>query len=72
MIVIDKDVPLTKQTARKSKYPFAIMVVGDSFVAPLKPASLRSVANSFAKTQGDTVKFAVRAEGEGARIWRVA
>ncbi len=73
-IQIEAGIPLTNTArgARESKYPFAQMRVGDSFACVVKPQSLRSVATSFAKKVGGTVKFAVRATEDGARVWRVA
>ena len=73
MIQIEKDVPLTNASHMKgSKYPFAMMSVGDSFKVEVKPASMRSLATAYSKKEQGTVKFAVRAVEGGTRVWRVA
>jgi hypothetical protein len=69
---IEAGIPMSSTRVCRSKYPFAVMNVGESFKADTKPASLRSAATAYAKREGGTVKFAVRSEGEGSRIWRVA
>ena len=72
MIQIEKGIPLETTRNRGSKYPFGTMSVGDSFKVELKPASLRSIATAYAKTEGNTVKFAVRSDEGGPRVWRGA
>ena len=69
-IKIDKNVPLP--TPHTSKYPFRIMEVGDSFAITdtAKNVNLvRSAASNCGKRHG--VKFQVRVEEGGARVWRV-
>ncbi len=74
MIQIETNIPLPTiiRASRGSKYPFADMKVGDSFACETKPASMRSIATGFAKKEGGTVKFAIRGEANGSRVWRVA
>jgi len=57
---------------RGSKYPFAIMEVGDSFAVPsdVKPQTVRSAIGAFNKTNKIT-KFAVREMDGGTRVWRI-
>ncbi len=71
VIRIEKDIPLAHRVTT-SKYPFPQMQVGDSFYTDLKATSLRSLATHYAKRENGTVKFAVRIEGDGSRVWRVA
>ena len=70
MIQIEKNIPVPARGARASKYPFADMVVGDSFAAPVKPMSMYQAANKWAKRHGDGAAFIVRPEGDGCRVWR--
>ena len=67
---IETDVPLSRKVSRGSKYPFMQMDVGDSFFADVKPTSLRGAAVAFGKRHAPDARFAVRVEGDGARIWR--
>lgn len=70
-IQIDKGVPLPVGGA-KSKYPFGVLQVGDSFLFPA--GTPRNKASSAALNHGKRhgVKFTVRAEGERFRCWRIA
>ncbi len=68
---IDKDIPPPSETrGRPAKYPFATMEVGDSFLSP-EPVARMSPAASYAGKRGG-MRFTVRAEGAGARVWRIA
>ena len=49
-------------------YPFSEMQVGDSFAC--KKANVRSIASLQAKKLG--MKFTVRKQPEGYRVWRIA
>ena len=76
---IEFDVPLPVRTApggrRGSKYPFAEMDVGASFLVPgdVKAQTIRSATAAYAKRAGDdSLKFSVRAVSDGVRVWRVA
>lgn len=69
---IEKNVSIPARTVvRGSKYPFADMEIGDSFLVPgIKASTMSNTAGRFAKTH-EGYKFSVRAEGDGARVWRV-
>lgn len=69
---IQKNVPIPGKAKKKSKYPFEKMAIGDSFVAPVKPAGLYVAARKWAKDNNADSRFVVRAEGEGSRCWRAA
>lgn len=71
-IKIQKNVPIPARAKAKSKYPFDKMGVGDSFVAPVKPAGLYAAARKWVKDNNAASRFVVRAEGEGSRCWRAA
>ncbi|HDZ62778.1 MAG TPA: hypothetical protein ENH40_06510 [Nitrospirae bacterium] len=76
-IKIDKKVPVphnpgnegNKGNKGSGKYPWYEMEAGDSFfVAYVKLASMRSMASRKGKEM--KVKFAVREERNGVRVWR--
>lgn len=76
--VIEDGVPLSTKRAtgggrRGSKYPFAVMQPGQSFLVPedVKPATVRSAVGAFNKRNQGEGKFAVRVTAEGTRVWRV-
>jgi hypothetical protein len=71
-IKIQKNVPIPAKAKKKTKYPFEKMGVGDSFVAPVKPAGLYQSALKWAKNNDAGCRFVVRAEGDGSRCWRAA
>ena len=66
-IVIEKGVPLPPRRGPVSKYPFAEMEVGDSFVTDIM--SIRGTAKQAAARYGK--KFTVRRVAEGFRVWRI-
>lgn len=69
-IVIEKDIPLPKRVTkpRAEKYPLSKLTVGESFYAAVKAPALAAQAR---KVSAETErKFVVRAEGDGARVWR--
>lgn len=69
MYPIEKGVPIP-ESATSSKYPFASMGIGTSFVAPYeKHLSLRSLASSSGRRLRR--KFVARRDGESIRVWRV-
>jgi len=68
MIKIDKGIPVPQQRNLRAKYPFAEMEIGDSFYVVRGVAYMRSVASTRGKVLNR--KFAVQAEGDGARVWR--
>lgn len=67
---IQKNVPIPSK-AKKSKYPFEKMAIGESFVAPVKPQGLYVAARKWAKDHEGKMRFVVRAENGGSRCWRV-
>ena len=77
---IEKNVPIPKNNQGGPIYPLAEMEVGDSFFVPPgsigrtgTPANkqrLRSASCQFGKKRG--LKFRVRDEGHGWRVWRTA
>lgn len=76
--VIEEDVPLVSSRAGggragQSKYPFAQMEPGQSFLATgVKPGTIRSAIGAWMKAHKDEgFKFAVREMEDGVRIWRV-
>ncbi len=66
-------VPSRKGGRSGSKYPFAQMDVGHSFLvgSDVKATTIRSAVGAFTKDNKD-FKFVVRAVPEGIRVWRVA
>ena len=73
MMKIDKGVPIPLKGARGSKYPFAEMVVGESFFVPEKtPSQITPIGIHHAKRLG--FKFTPRTVIEngikGVRVWR--
>jgi hypothetical protein len=75
---LEVDVPMPVRSApggrRGSKYPFADMEVGHSFLVPgdVKAQTIRSATAAYIKRTGDTsLKFSVRAVADGVRVWRV-
>lgn len=72
LIKIDKGVPLPKSNLFRTKYPFATMEVGDSFV--VSPAAARSISGSMsnhARRNKDTKFTRRRISDTEIRIWRV-
>lgn len=79
MYKIQTGVPLPpRRTAQRfTKYPFADMLVGDSFLVPkteakgdLKKLMSRISAASAGAKQALGFKFALRKMPDGVRIWR--
>lgn len=71
-IKVEKGVPIISHQARRVRWPFKDMEVGDSFLAPadVNRATLGGAAHMAGKSIG--AKFAVRKTTEGVRCWRVA
>lgn len=73
--VLETGVPIPKRTAGRhgSKYPFAVMEVGQSFLieGDVKAATVRSAVGAFSKRNPDSGKFAVRGTDGGLRVWRI-
>jgi len=75
MFEIDFNVPIPSPKAVVTKYPFAIMKIGDSFFVPNKTASEVSPHFARARRRLPGTKFACRTVVEngvkGVRVWRV-
>lgn len=72
--IIDQDVPLPSARApKKTKYPFAEMEVGESFLIPKKKTdNCRSAANQFSRRHQPEWRFSVYKENEKqSRCWRI-
>jgi hypothetical protein len=73
---IEKGVPLPSwQTGRagQSKYPFADLQVGDSFLVPhfAKTSQMSALIGRWQRTHSNQ-RFATRkVEGGGVRVWRI-
>lgn len=72
---IESDIPVPKRTGGRaggSKYPFAQMQIGQSFLvgSDVKVTTVRSAIGAFTKNHPD-FKFAVRSTEAGVRVWRV-
>lgn len=80
MFEIESDVPLygKKIPGRKSKYPFSLMKVDDSFLVQCHEkrkrniqTSLMGCANRWKEKNKKNWKFTTREETNGIRIWRI-
>lgn len=74
MVTIDKDIPVVNQKT-KSRYPFFVMDVNDSFFVPLeKSNSVKARASQLNKKT--SLKFTASLDTKdgvtGLRVWRVA
>ena len=71
--LIEKNVPYS--AVEISKYPFAQMEVGDSFLVPIKDASPSCIRTSSAQFQRNHpgFRFSIRISKKegGTRVWRV-
>jgi hypothetical protein len=67
MYIIEKGIPL-KREVRQGKYPFNLMEVGDSFFVECSTKKISPLSHSFGKRHN--MKFAVRKENEGTRVFR--
>lgn len=69
---IDKSVPIPAKRKGRSKYPFATMEVGDSFLVDaasrIKTVSALAV---YKKKAHPKQKFTVRRVEDGVRVWRI-
>jgi hypothetical protein len=72
VIEIEKGIKLPERSgANATKYPWAHMEIGDSFLMPTqKPSLARSGACSAGKRYG--MKFRTAQEAGGIRVWRIA
>lgn len=74
-ITIETNIPLPQRVGGRlkgSKYPFAQMQPGDSFLVPsdVKPSTLRAAVSAFSKkAEAPVKKFAIRVVDNGVRVW---
>jgi hypothetical protein len=76
MITIDKGIPVPPLRMRHSKYPWAEMVVGDSFFIEAAAADLKARAANLSRGATSAGKqlgrrFTVRKADGGVRVWRI-
>jgi hypothetical protein len=72
-VKIDRGVPLPKRQGRPPKYPFATMLAGESFWAPVTTATLQACARRAAVPGAVfTAKAEPRGTQPGARCWRAS
>lgn len=72
MYTIEKNIPIPSRSRRGMRYPFISMVVGDSFYAPVRAATLYNSSTYFKRTRNfKDWKFRCSPEADGARIWRI-
>lgn len=77
--IIEEDVPMPKRQGGRtgSKYPFALLEPGQSFMVSdetdkeANVGTLRSALGAFNKRNPDSGKFSVRKVEGGVRVWRV-
>ena len=77
-MTVDKDIPIppSRQHLDKSKYPWATMNVGDSFLFSINTDRLtqqkgNTAARSYVRFKKLDWKFETRKTESGIRIWRV-
>lgn len=77
MITIEKHIPVpTKTLDTRTKYPFAMMDVGDSFfVERPEGTDLKQLINRMRLNSGNAArrlnyKFVIAVDGDGVRVWR--
>ena len=73
MFEIEKGVnmPSLGKRGRKPVYPFLEMKQGDSFFVEGKtPSQMGSVAYNWSKRHSKDIKFVVKKENNGTRVWR--
>lgn len=71
---IEKNIPINgyvQLTARKDKYPFRFMKIGDSFFAKEKKMNTISVSVAGYNKKLFPKRFAARTVEGGVRVWRV-
>lgn len=70
MLAIEKNVPLPTPSGRTPKYPWRMMEVGDSFF--VRNTTVKNFSgNTWSAWKKTGFKYAVRAEGDGVRVWRI-
>lgn len=70
-ISVDKDIPMPKQRARETKYPYDKLDIGDSFTVP--DLSVQVVCNmNYRYGKKLSRKFVARSADNVVRVWRSA
>lgn len=76
---IETDVPMPPTRTSVTKYPFASLEPGHSFLIPAKPDDrknalrrVRSASATYRKKFAQNTQFAVRQTDDGVRVWRIA
>lgn len=75
MYAVDKRIPLPGDSGirGRTKYPFAMMEIGDSFFVPRVNVKRNTIDSAKRKAQLNLGrKFTLRTYPDGVRIWRVA
>lgn len=70
-IKIDKSVAMPARASRTSKYPWAKMKVGNSFLLPKKVSKAATSSGAYQAGIKYKMKFAVREFNGRLRCWRV-
>lgn len=72
-IQIERGIPIPSEKNGRSRYPFATLEIGASFLVKTEAAARRvsSAANWFSRVKDITKKFKTRRVEEGWRCWRV-
>jgi hypothetical protein len=72
-IQIDKGIPIPPTINRNAKYPWKLMVVGDSFFVSCAGRSKRSLMQrkSHVNQSLSPKRFEARCVNGGVRVWRV-
>lgn len=65
---VEKGYPIPER--RCTKYPYGKMDVGDSFYCTEERTRLYSSSSQYGLRNG--MKFSVRKEGDGYRVWRIS
>ena len=72
---LERGVPVPKKGGGRqkgqTKYPFAIMKIGDSFMAASSLSGIGTVSRKWARSTGSKAIFTCRTVDGGVRIWRV-
>ena len=70
MVKIDKGVPIPDYKTKPAKYPWKDMKVGDSFLSDKPTINITGAVQQAQRKW--KMKFTIRKEGKGCRVWRVA
>jgi hypothetical protein len=67
---IEKNVPIAPRRL-KTRYPYAILEIGDSFFVPKNTPSQMAGSRQWAQFREPMKVFTLRREGDGCRVWRI-